>query len=581
LPSGGSIVIDRTEALTAIDINSARSTKGEDIEETALNTNVEAADEIGRQLRIRDLGGLVVVDFIDMGPQRNQREVENRLRDAVKHDRARIQIGRISRFGLLELSRQRLRPSLEESTQSVCPRCNGAGNIRSVESLALAVLRLVGEEARKERTAKVIAQLPLDVANYVLNEKRDWVQSVQEANNVQIVLIGNPDLETPNYSLRRVRDDETTLPENAGTSYKLVTPKPDPSVAFEEVKKPQKAEEAAVSNLLPSTPVPTPPPEPPASAPEARPAAAGPRGSLLSRLFGWLSAPPATQETAPPAARPEPAQRRGSHREHPRGRERERERDQRSQHADHRRDRGGRGRNRGQRMHSDGGPRPREAGDGGQRPPRTEPLESRPREQGQPPQQGQGQGHRQGQPRQDQPPGQQAQGGGRGRRGRRRGGAHRDDRQREQRGNGGQPPRAEPSEAGDFSGGNVGHANDAPPERAREFAADDRGDIGFDRGPAERAPDAPPPAFEPVEPAESRHEPVDSHAHAEPRERTEPQQRHDVRESAPEPSYRPEPQRDAAASESSDRPEPEPIRPEPTSAPHDDEQRTPPDRPAG
>ena len=189
LPSGGSIVIDRTEALTAIDINSARSTKGEDIEETALNTNLEAADEIGRQLRIRDLGGLVVVDFIDMGPQRNQREVEDRLRAAVRHDRARIQIGKISRFGLLEMSRQRLRPSLEESTQSVCPRCSGAGNIRSVESLALAVLRLVGEEARKERTAKVIAQLPMDVANYVLNEKRDWVQTVQEANGVQVVLL--------------------------------------------------------------------------------------------------------------------------------------------------------------------------------------------------------------------------------------------------------------------------------------------------------------------------------------------------------------------------------------------------------
>ncbi len=199
LPSGGSIVIDRTEALTAIDINSARSTKGEDIEETALNTNLEAADEIGRQLRIRDLGGLVVVDFIDMGPQRNQREVEERLRQAVRHDRARIQIGKISRFGLLEMSRQRLRPSLEEATQSICPRCSGAGNIRSVESLALAILRSVGEEARKERTAKVIAQLPMDVANYILNEKRDWVQTLQEANGVTVVLLGNPDLETPNY----------------------------------------------------------------------------------------------------------------------------------------------------------------------------------------------------------------------------------------------------------------------------------------------------------------------------------------------------------------------------------------------
>ena len=201
LPSGGSIVIDRTEALTAVDVNSARSTKGDDIEETALNTNLEAADEVARQLRIRDLGGLVVVDFIDMGPQRNQREVEERLRAAVRHDRARIQIGKLSRFGLLEMSRQRLRPSLEESTQSVCPRCSGAGNVRGVESLALAVLRLVGEEARKERTAKVICQLPMDVANYVLNEKRDWVQTLQESNSVAVVIIGNPDLETPNYLL--------------------------------------------------------------------------------------------------------------------------------------------------------------------------------------------------------------------------------------------------------------------------------------------------------------------------------------------------------------------------------------------
>ena len=262
LPSGGSIVIDHTEALTAIDINSARSTKGEDIEDTAFNTNLEAAEEIGRQLRIRDLGGLVVVDFIDMGPQRNQREVENKLRDAVRHDRARIQIGRISRFGLLELSRQRLRPSLEEATHGNCPRCNGTGNVRSVESLALAILRLVGEEARKERTAKVIAQLPLDVANYVLNEKRDWVQSVQDANGVSVILIGNPDLETPNYSLRRVRDDEATLPENAATSYKLLDPKPDPSAAYEEIRRPVKTEEAAVSTVLPATPAPTPPSEP-------------------------------------------------------------------------------------------------------------------------------------------------------------------------------------------------------------------------------------------------------------------------------------------------------------------------------
>ncbi|MFS8607282.1 MAG: Rne/Rng family ribonuclease [Gammaproteobacteria bacterium] len=277
LPSGGCIVIDHTEALTAIDINSARSTKGEDIEETALTTNLEAADEIARQLRIRDLGGLIVIDFIDMGPHKNQREVENRLREAVKQDRARIQIGRISRFGLLELSRQRLRPSLEESTQSVCPRCNGTGNVRSVESLALAILRLVGEEARKERTAKVIASLPIEVANYLLNEKREWVNTIQERNNVQVVLVGNPNLETPNYSIKRVRDDEAQLPENNVASYKMIEPKEDPALAYQEIKRAIKVEEAAVSGILPETPAPV-PPEKPRSEP-----------SLWQRMFGWLN----------------------------------------------------------------------------------------------------------------------------------------------------------------------------------------------------------------------------------------------------------------------------------------------------
>ena len=179
LPSGGSIVIDPTEALVSIDINSARATRGSDIETTALNTNLEAADEIARQLRLRDLGGLIVIDFIDMESQKNQRAVEDRLRDAVKQDRARIQIGRISRFGLLELSRQRLRPSIGESASIACPRCSGMGTIRSVESLALALLRLIGEEARKDRTVKVIAQLPVDVATYLMNEKREWLNNIE------------------------------------------------------------------------------------------------------------------------------------------------------------------------------------------------------------------------------------------------------------------------------------------------------------------------------------------------------------------------------------------------------------------
>lgn len=254
LPSGGSLVIDHTEALVSIDINSARATKGGDIEATALNTNLEAADEVGRQLRLRDLGGLVVIDFIDMGPQKNQRDVENRLRDAVRQDRARVQIGKITRFGLLEMSRQRLRPSLGESSYMTCPRCSGIGNIRSVESLALAILRIIGEEARKERTAKVIAQLPVEVATYLLNEKRDWVQSLESRNDTQVVLVANSAMETPHYQIRRVRDDQVELPENSGTSYTLAESAEEPDVLLTAERK--VAEPAAVATIAPTTPAP-------------------------------------------------------------------------------------------------------------------------------------------------------------------------------------------------------------------------------------------------------------------------------------------------------------------------------------
>ena len=221
LPSGGSIVIDPTEALVSIDINSARATRGGDIETTALNTNLEAADEIARQLRLRDLGGLIVIDFIDMESQKNQRAVEDRLRDAVKQDRARIQIGRISRFGLLELSRQRLRPSIGEAAHISCPRCNGMGTIRGVESLALALLRLIGEEARKDRTVKIIAQLPVEVATYLMNEKREWLNNIEAKSGAQVVLVPNKYLDTPAYDIRRIRDDEAQLPENTGVSHQI------------------------------------------------------------------------------------------------------------------------------------------------------------------------------------------------------------------------------------------------------------------------------------------------------------------------------------------------------------------------
>ncbi|QLB12568.1 RNAse E [Bisgaardia hudsonensis] len=208
LPSGGSIVIDVTEALIAIDINSARSTRGGDIEETALNTNLEAADEIARQLRLRDLGGLVVIDFIDMTPVRHQREVENRMRDAVRQDRARIQISRISRFGLLEMSRQRLSPSLGESSHHICPRCQGTGKIRDNESLSLSILRLLEEEALKENTKQVHTVVPVEIASYLLNEKRKAIYSIEKRHSVDIVVAPSEAMETPHFGVFRVRDGE-------------------------------------------------------------------------------------------------------------------------------------------------------------------------------------------------------------------------------------------------------------------------------------------------------------------------------------------------------------------------------------
>ena len=219
LPSGGAIVIDHTEAMVAIDVNSARSTRGADIEETALRTNLEAADELARQLRLRDLGGLVVIDFIDMENARNQREVENRLRDALRYDRARVQMGKISRFGLMELSRQRLQTSLGETSHIACPRCHGTGHIRSIESSALHILRILQEEAMKENTAAVHAQVPVDVATFLLNEKRSEFHAIEQRLKVSVVLIPNIHLETPNYTLTRLRHDELNQMEPLPASY--------------------------------------------------------------------------------------------------------------------------------------------------------------------------------------------------------------------------------------------------------------------------------------------------------------------------------------------------------------------------
>jgi len=237
LPSGGSIVIDPTEAMTSIDINSARATKGSDIEETAFNTNLEAAEEVARQLRLRDLGGLVVIDFIDMTPVRHQREVENRMRDSVHQDRARIQLGRISRFGLLEMSRQRLRPSIGETSQGVCPRCSGTGQVRGVESLALSILRLMEEEAIKENTQHVQAQVPVPVATYLLNEKRRSVMHIEKHHGVRVLIIPNPHMDTPQYEVLRVKNDETV----ANASYDISIKEAE----LEEAKMPKFDKEAA------------------------------------------------------------------------------------------------------------------------------------------------------------------------------------------------------------------------------------------------------------------------------------------------------------------------------------------------
>ncbi|MEL7023696.1 MAG: Rne/Rng family ribonuclease [Pseudomonadota bacterium] len=290
LPSGGSIVIDITEALISIDINSARATKGADIETTAFNTNLEAADEIARQFRLRDLGGLIVIDFIDMNSSKNQREVENRLRAAVKADRARIQIGKISRFGLLEMSRQRLSPSLGEATHQTCPRCDGMGNFRSNESLALAILRVLGEEARKERTSKVIAQLPVEIATYLFNEKRDWVQKLEARHGTNFILVANPAFETPKYEIRRVRDDQVELAENTGTSFELAESNETETQTEWGGEKVQ-PEQPAVQVATPATPAPTPKRLAPAA-----PQPTGPRPGVFVRIWYWLFGEPDPEE---------------------------------------------------------------------------------------------------------------------------------------------------------------------------------------------------------------------------------------------------------------------------------------------
>ncbi|MGY6271667.1 Rne/Rng family ribonuclease [Achromobacter denitrificans] len=298
LPSGGAIVIDHTEALVSVDVNSARSTRGADIEETALRTNSEAADEVARQLRLRDLGGLIVIDFIDMEDSKNQRAVEQRLRDALHFDRARVQMGKISRFGLMELSRQRLRPALNEGSHITCPRCNGTGVIRDAESSALHVLRLLQEEAMKENTAAVHAQVPVDVATYLLNEKRADITKMEARLKVNLLLIPNKHLETPHHHIERLRHDDPRL-EELKTSFELVeapaTDAPWQPREHEVKSRP----EALVKGITPSQPAPVSTPAPAPAAPA--PAAAGGLGGLFKRLVGWLTGGAEPAKPAPAA----------------------------------------------------------------------------------------------------------------------------------------------------------------------------------------------------------------------------------------------------------------------------------------
>ncbi|EKF9471764.1 ribonuclease E [Vibrio cholerae] len=339
LPSGGSIVIDPTEALTSIDINSARATKGGDIEETALNTNLEAADEIARQLRLRDLGGLVVIDFIDMTPVRHQREVENRLREAVRVDRARVQIGRISRFGLLEMSRQRLSPSLAEASHHICPRCKGTGVIRDNESLALSVLRLIEEEALKDNTSQVLAVVPVSIASYLLNEKRRSINHIEKAQQVRITIVPNSDMETPHFEVIRVREGE----EQDVLSYlipkKLEAMKEAEGKEVVDVElKPKRIEEPVLKGFAaPAEAVPAPTPKPKAEPQPVAKVQQPAQPGFFSRVFKAIAS---LFSATPEAAKVEAPVTQNSEQDKPRRERNERNNDRRRNPRDKNRRRG-------------------------------------------------------------------------------------------------------------------------------------------------------------------------------------------------------------------------------------------------
>jgi ribonuclease E len=313
LPSGGAIVIDHTEALVSVDVNSARAIKGGDIEETATRTNLEAADEVARQMRLRDLGGLIVIDFIDMDESKNRREVENRLRDALRQDRARVQFGTISKFGLMEMSRQRLRPALSEGASIPCPRCGGSGHVRDTESSALQILRIIQEESMKDNTAAVHAQVPVEVASFLLNEKRSEIAKIELQQRTNVLLIPNKGLETPNYKLERLKHDDPRL-DNIQASYKMAEDIEDPTAVTRRSQEPTNKQSPVIKGVLPDLPAPH--AEPRAAKAEAAAPTAAPRRSAAAAapaekgFFGWLKnlfGGDATNEPAKPATEDKPA----------------------------------------------------------------------------------------------------------------------------------------------------------------------------------------------------------------------------------------------------------------------------------
>jgi ribonuclease E len=308
LPSGGAIVIDHTEALVSVDVNSARSIRGGDIEETATRTNLEAADEVARQMRLRDLGGLIVIDFIDMEESRNRRDVENRLRDALRQDRARVQFGTISKFGLMEMSRQRLRPALSEGASMPCPRCGGAGHIRDTESSALQILRIIQEESMKEGTAAVHAQVPVDVASFLLNEKRLEIQKIELKQRVAVILIPNKQLETPNYKLERLKHDDPRL-DNLDVSYKMAEEIEDATAVTRRINEPTNKQTPIIKGVLPDAPAPAPVVKP-TEAVAVAPVSVAPRAvntpataekPAEKGFFAWVKGLFGSSDTAPAA----------------------------------------------------------------------------------------------------------------------------------------------------------------------------------------------------------------------------------------------------------------------------------------